>query len=129
MNKADRKANLARSRATARGQIPMLVGEPSDVPGFQAWMVGKVMVLMPRLLPGTPSTIRRRYRDRIIANATGECPRCQTIAADPGTGKVLDNAAMAHEHDCPVSLVEDEAERWIDPRSREMRQAMVWNRG
>jgi hypothetical protein len=44
MNKADRKASLARARAGARGKIPMLVGEPSDVPGFQAWMVGEVMV-------------------------------------------------------------------------------------
>lgn len=57
----------------------MLVGEPSDVPGFQAWMVGEVMVLMPKLLPGAPSSTRRRYRDRIIANATGECPRAAEV--------------------------------------------------
>jgi hypothetical protein len=66
MNKADRKASLARARAGACGKIPMLVGEPSDVPGFQAWIVGEVMVLM----PGAPSSTRRRYRDRIVANAT-----------------------------------------------------------
>ena len=124
-NRADQKAKIARSHASAVGQIPMLVGEP---PGFQAWMVGKAMVLMPTLLPGTPSSIRRRYRDRIIANATGVCPRCRNVVGDPGAGKMLDNAEMAHEHDCPVSLVEGEVDRWIDPRSRELREAMVWNR-
>src|SRR4051812_42202863 len=109
MNRADRKANIAASRASARRHPhPKLVGEsPNGV--FQHWMIGSVLVLMPALLPDAPSSIRRRYRDRIVANATGECARCESIAGD----SVEDSgyAPFPHRVGCPV--IRTDFEPWI----------------
>jgi hypothetical protein len=57
----------------------------------------------------------------------GECPHCGGVAGDPGPGQVLDNTEHPHERKCPVSVVRDEDERWVDPSSEEMRRAMLWN--
>jgi hypothetical protein len=48
---------------------------------------------MPKLLAGTPSSVRRAYRQRIIANATGECPRCNTCrrSSNSGPGMLFEN--------------------------------------
>lgn len=61
------------------------------------------------LLPGAPSSVRRHYRQRITANATGECPRCGSIAADPLEGA---QASISHNDGCPVLLVNIEP-GWI----------------
>jgi hypothetical protein len=109
-NRADRKAHLASARATARRHPePMLV----DMPGWQQWKVGHVLVIMPKLLAGTPSSVRRAYRQRIIANATGECPRCNTITTDPHGG----HASPSHDDDCPVRRLQEVAQRRINPRA------------
>jgi hypothetical protein len=128
MSVADRKARLAAARASARRRPePMLAGEPSDLPDWHLWMVGKAAVLVPKLLPGAPASIRRRYRLRIVVDATGECPRCGSIAADrlEGSDPLDGRAALSHEDDCPVLLVESEAERWLDPRARPLRGALA----
>jgi hypothetical protein len=114
VNRADRKAQIVASRATARRHpVPMLVGEPS--PGWQMWKVGQVAVVMPRLLPGAPSSVRRHYRQRILANATGECPGCGSVVGDPEDGSVQAN--LAHDGDCPVRELVEHVEPWLDPRS------------
>ena len=120
MNRADRKAQIAASRASARRHPdPILMGEPPDMPGWSLWRVGIVAVVVPRLLPGAPSSVRRQYQRRIIANATGECPRCGTVATDP----VGDHASLSHDRDCPVRQLEVHAERWLDPRAHGQRVA------
>jgi hypothetical protein len=119
MNKADRKANIAASRASARrNPEPMLVDEPSNA-GFQFWQVGDVLVGMPKLLPNAPASIRRHHRARIVANATGECSRCGSIAADPLEGH---HASLSHDDGCPLLLTD--IEHWIDPRSQALRNAI-----
>jgi hypothetical protein len=126
MTIADRKAHLTRSRDGARRHPqPMLAGEPSDLPGRQLWMVGGVAVLMPKPLPGAPASIRRWYLQHIVANATGECMRCGTLAADRLDGDPLDRARLAHDDDCPLLMVEAEAERLLDPRARLLRQLLA----
>jgi hypothetical protein len=123
MNRADRKAQIAASRASARRHPdPILMGEPPDMPGWSLWRVGIVAVVVPRLLPGAPSSIRRQYQRRIIANATGECSHCDTVATDP---VVSSHASLAHDQDCPVRLLEVHAERWLDPRAHGLRAAMA----
>jgi hypothetical protein len=119
VNKADRKANIAASRASARRDpSPMLVDElPGD--GLHFWKVGDVLVGMPALLPTAPASVRRRYRLRIVANATGECPRCESIADDPLEGH---QASLSHENGCPLLL--NDIERFIDPRSSGFRNAL-----
>jgi len=77
------------------------------------------MVGMPALLPNAPASVRRRYRLRIVANATGECPRCETIAVDPLEGH---HGSLSHENGCPLLLTD--IERWIDPRSSGFRNAL-----
>jgi hypothetical protein len=83
------------------------------MPGWQQWKVGHVLVIMPKLLAGTPSSVRRAYRQRIIANATGECPRCNTITTDPHGG----HASPSHDDDCPVRRLQEVAQRRINPRA------------
>jgi hypothetical protein len=118
-NKADRKANLAANRASARrNPEPILVSETLH-DGFQFWKVGDVLVGMPKLLPNAPASIRRHYRARILANATGECPRCGSITADPLEGH---HAALSHDNGCPLLLTD--IERWIDPRFPALRNAI-----
>jgi hypothetical protein len=118
-NKADRKAQIAASRASARrNPEPMLVDEPT-AGGFQFWQVGDVLVGMPKLLPNAPASIRRHYRVRIVANATGECPRCGSIAADTLEGH---HASLSHNAGCPLLL--GNIERWLDPRSKALRSAI-----
>jgi hypothetical protein len=128
MNKADQKARVARGRDQARrNPEPMLVAEPSDMPGWQLWQVGGLggaAVAIPKLLPGTPTSIRRRYRQRIAANATGECLRCGSVAADDLKPDQLSHSRLEHDDDCPLLLVEAEAERWFDPRSMPLRRAL-----
>jgi hypothetical protein len=96
----------------------MLVDEPSDT-GFQLWKIGDVLEGMPRLLPSARASIRRHYRARIAANATGECPRCGSIAADPFEGH---HASLSHDDSCP--LLPNDIERWIDPRSQVLRNTI-----
>lgn len=110
-NRADRKANIAHPE-------PMLVDE-HPAGGFQFWKVGDVLVGMPALLPAAPASIRRRYRLRIVANATGECMRCGSIVADPLEGT---HASLAHDDDCPLLL--HDIERWVDPRAQMLRDAL-----
>jgi hypothetical protein len=108
-NKADRKAQLAANRASARRHpVPMLVGE-SSVGGWQFWKVGDVLTVMPKLLQGAPASVRRHYRNRLIANALGECPNCGSIAGDPAENSGL--APFPHRNTCPV--VRTDFERWI----------------
>jgi hypothetical protein len=124
-NKADRKANIAAGRASARQHPePMLVEELPDVPGFQFWKVGDVLVGMPALLPHAPASVRRRYRLRIVSNAVGECMRCEAVVADPLEGH---RASLAHENGCPLLL--HDIERWVDPRASAMRGALAGERG
>jgi hypothetical protein len=122
-NRADRKARIAASRATARrNPEPMLVDGPTGaIAGFQFWKIGDVLVGMPALLPGAPASIRRRHRARIVANATGECTHCGTIANDP-TGTV-GYAGFPHRNGCPLLLTD--IERWIDPRAQSLRGALA----
>jgi hypothetical protein len=118
-NRADRKAHIAARRASARrNPNPMLVDElPRG--GFQLWKVGDVLVGMAALLPGAPASVRRRYRARIVANATGECGRCGSIVADPLEGH---HASLSHDDRCPLLL--HDIERWVDLRSRALRGAL-----
>ena len=115
-NKADRKARITAARASARRHPePMLVEELSDS-GLHLYKVGDVLVGVPALVPGAPSSVRRRYRQRIQANAIGECGRCGSIVEDPLEGH---RATLAHENNCPLLL--HDIGRWIDPRSSAMR--------
>ena len=99
-NRADRKAHLAAARSSARRYpLPMLLDEPPNMPGWQFWKVGGVVVCMPKLVPGAPASLKRHYLQRVIANATGECPRCDTVATDPAVGA---QASLPHDGDCPV---------------------------
>ena len=109
MSAADRKANIAAGRASARrNPEPMLVEEhPSG--GFQFWKVGDVLVGMPALLPSAPARVRRNYRDRLLSNALGECPRCESIAGDPVEDSGL--APFPHRTGCPV--IRTDFEPWI----------------
>jgi hypothetical protein len=119
VNRADTKANIATSRASARrNPEPMLV-EELPIGGFQLWRVGTVLVGMPKLLPGAPSSVRRRYRLRVVADATGECIRCGSLAADPLEGH---HAILSHDDRCPLLL--DDIELWVDPRASAMRNAL-----
>jgi hypothetical protein len=112
-NRADRKATIAAARASARRHPePMLVEELSDS-GLHLYKVGDVLVGVPALVHGAPSSVRRRYRQRIQANAIGECGRCGSIVADPLEGH---QATLAHEDNCPLLL--QDIEPWIDPRAR-----------
>ena len=113
-NKADRRANIARGRDSARKHpTPMLVDiDPGD--GWWAWMVGDVMVVMPALLPGTPASIRRKYMNRVITNAVGECPRCGTVTNDGAVDQV---SGLAHDGDCPVLSLERVVGPWLDRRA------------
>jgi hypothetical protein len=108
-NTADRKANIAASRASARrNPHPMLVDElPND--GLALWKVGDVLVGMPALLPNAPARVRRNYRDRILSNALGECPRCESIAGDSVEDSGL--APFPHRQSCPV--IRTDFEPWI----------------
>ena len=119
MNAADRKAHIAASRATARRNPEQILVDQSPSPGFQFWKVGDVLVGMPKLLPNAPASIRRHYRARIVANATGECGRCGSIAADPLEGH---HASLSHDDGCPLLL--NDIERWIDPCSQSLRNAI-----
>jgi hypothetical protein len=96
----------------------MLVDEPPSG-GFQLWKVGDVLVGMPKLLPRAPASVRRRYRLRIVANATGECMRCGSITADR---LERHHATLSHCSDCPLLL--NDIERWIHPRSNALRNAL-----
>jgi hypothetical protein len=114
INKAERKADLAAGRASARRHpVPMLV-EEFPLGGFQLWKVGDVLVGMPRLLSNAPARVRRVYRLRLISNATGECSHCGSISDDPADD--TDYAPFPHHNDCPV--LRTDFERWIDPRAR-----------
>jgi hypothetical protein len=109
VNTADGKANIAASRASARrNPHPMLVAEsPNGV--FQHWMIGDVLVLMPALLPTAPASVRRNYRDRILSNALGEYPRCESIAGDSVEDSGL--APFPHRTGCPV--IRTDFEPWL----------------
>lgn len=105
MNDADERAVRVRSWASAVNQTPMLEPESTDEVSY--WRVGEVLVLMPRLLPRAPQRVRRLYRDRVIANATGRCPRCFAVADVAGT-------QMEHETACPVGAEgERDMGRWL----------------
>lgn len=118
---ADAKARAARThhRIGARPTVEQMPNSPHE--SVTAWKVrgddANVVVMMPRLLPGAPASLRRRYRDRIIANATGTCPRCGEASgveqhhADttvPGS-----SGRLAHADNCPV-LTRDTDNKWID---------------
>jgi hypothetical protein len=125
MNKADAKAKLTRSWASATGQVPMLVGKPADLPGWSAYGVGDVLVLMPTLLPGAPKSIKRRYLARIVANASGTCPVCRSCAGDlEMSERGLNRGALTHEAGCSIG---DDAgmDRWLDPAAAELRNAIA----
>jgi hypothetical protein len=83
-----------------------------------------VLVGMPKLLPNAPSSVRRRYRQRIVSNAVGECSRCGVIVADPLEGH---RATLEHEDNC--SLLLHDIERWIDPRASAMRGMLAGEPG
>lgn len=123
-NKADLKAHYAKAWASATGQTPMLVGRPSDMPGWSIYQVGDVIVGMPTLLPTAPQSIKRRYLTRIICNATGTCPACKATAGDPETSEPIPQAQVEHEINCPISGDAGIQERWFDPASKPMRQAL-----
>jgi hypothetical protein len=107
MNRADRKAKIAQARASARRHpVPMLV-EESD--GWHYWQVGKVLTVMPALLRSAPSSVRRSYQSRIIANATGICPRCESIGVEPADNS--NYAPFRHHDHCPV--LKTNFQRWI----------------
>jgi hypothetical protein len=107
-NRADQKARIAAGHASARRHPVPVVGElPAS--GWQLYKLGDVIVGMPKLQTTAPARVRRSYRDRLIANATGQCPRCEAIAGDP-----VEDAALApfpHHQDCPV--VRCDFEPWI----------------
>ena len=92
---------------------------PPQAARLHFWKVRDVLVGMPALLPTAPASVRRRYRLRIVANATGECSRCGSIVADLLEGH---QATLSHDDDC--SLLLHDIERWIDPRSRALRGAL-----
>lgn len=110
---ADTKALLASTAERLGPNPPIRPVGPAGFPGYVAWNVGPehggVLVVMPRLLPGAPASLRRRYRDRILANATGTCPRCtaNTDAAHVHQGQ------MAHEPTCTL-VFGPRDERWFD---------------
>jgi hypothetical protein len=118
-NLADIKARAAAARAAAtRDPTPHMVGHPADTPGCTAWSVGNprgVMVLMPTLLPGAPASLRRRYRDRIVANATGRCPRCgETSGIDAAPAERVASGTLKHADNCPLLLDRPSDGQWID---------------
>jgi hypothetical protein len=133
-NRADLKAKMARAHKSAAGQIPILVGKPSDMPGFSAYMVGQVLVCMPTLLPTAPKSVKRRYLARIVANATGVCPHCGELAGDPkgdpkdASDDSIAHAELAHESWCTVSDTESSLDRWFDPAAEPMRQVLASTR-
>jgi hypothetical protein len=120
------ESHIAASRATARRNPEPILVDQSPSPGFQFWKVGDVLVGMPKLLPNAPASVRRHYRARSVANATGECPRCDSITTDPLQGHAV---SLSHNDRCPLLL--NDIERWIDPRSQPLRDALNsgWSRG
>jgi hypothetical protein len=103
----DRRAQVVNAMSSAEGQKPERIWDPPLPPGIAAYSVGSVLVVAPALRPGAPASVRRAYRDRIIANATGRCPRCDAVSDSE------DMSTMAHEEDCPVS--DAALSRWLDP--------------
>jgi hypothetical protein len=110
VNRADRRAKIVKAMHDATGQKPERIWDPPWPPGIAAYRVAGVLCVMPELLPKAPASIRRAYRDRIVANATGRCPRCGAVADSD------DLSSMRHEHGCPVS--DAGLARWISPEGQ-----------
>lgn len=110
-----------RDKATRSGVIRRLA-PPENMPGFALWQVGEaggVMVCLPDLVNPTPE-ITHLYMDRILANATGRCPRCEAVASDPTSsapGILLHHAGVVHRSGCPTLKLELESRQWFDPRA------------
>lgn len=102
----DRRGKIVKAMSSAVGHKPERIFDMPLPPGIAAYSVASVLLVMPALLPNAPQSVRRAYRDRIIANATGRCPKCDAVADSE------DMSSMSHEHGCPVSSIPD---RWLDP--------------
>lgn len=112
-NTADAKAKLAAvaDRLGPRPRISYLGAGPL---GSARWGVssgsGGVMVVMPRILSVAPEDLLSRYRDRILSNALGRCPRCGS------SNSVLSpsSAALGHEPDCVIADFTAADQQWLD---------------
>lgn len=109
---AGTKAAVANAAEALGANPPVRPLGPAALPGYVAWLVGPeqggVLVVMPGLRPSAPASLRRRYRARIIANATGRCPRCSATSGVSSTHR----AQMAHEADCTATFGARD-ERWL----------------
>lgn len=110
---ADLKATQAQAAETLGANPPVQCLGPAGIPGHTAWLVGPVngggvLVLMRQLRPGAPASLRRRYRARIIANATGTCPRC-TASVDLSGQR----GQIAHEPTCSLVFTPRDS-RWFE---------------
>lgn len=113
--KADEKGRAVAAMGTAQHATPVREWDNDWPAGVAAWRVGDVLVLMPALLPRTPHSFRRTYMDRVRANATGVCPRCEAVAS------ITRHGQLAHEDGCPLLA---DSSRWVDRRGVEALAAL-----
>jgi hypothetical protein len=116
---ADRKAVFAQVAEVASRSEPERVWKPSTPRGVAVWILRdaidgdrSAMLMLPALLPRAPRRAQRAYRDRVRANLTGACPRCEAIL---GVGGEV-TAEMWHEPTCSLDADITLLARWIDPR-------------
>lgn len=119
-NAADRKADRARWQEQAQTAEIVEITDGPELPGMTLYMVGPVLTVETRLLPGAPESVRQRYLDRIRAVATGRCPRCGEVSGtrELGDGSTI-RSEIVHEDDCEVLTLDDELQ-WFDPRGVSM---------
>lgn len=69
-----------------------------------------VAVVMPRIKNNAPGWAREWHRDRLVASATGVCPRCDGIVGVPDQYEMTGKADIEHEDGCVI------ADQWV-PKS------------
>lgn len=116
---ADRKADRVRWQEQAGHAEIVDMGELPNSPGNVLYRVGPVAVIETRLLPGAPASVKARYQDRIIAAATGRCPRCGAISDVQEDAQEVGRNQLRHDDDCAVLTLGTEMQ-WFDPRGVSM---------
>lgn len=96
------RARIRQTLADARAAEPVYVGPVGD--DFEAFMVGRAMVVTYRTLPGMAPEMRAAVDRRREATLTGRCPCGGRSHMGPSGGGIV-TADLRHEHDCPAADV------------------------